>query len=88
MGGRGAGKLRRQKNEQGEVINVTYFWEGATIRLKDQPTGNHRITVRLQVSGNGVSESATAWSGTVYIGEGSQTVVLQGGWGNKLRRIQ
>jgi len=88
VGGKGAGKLRRQKDERGEIINVTYIWEGATIRLEDQPTGNHRLAVRLRVSGNGVNESVTAWSGVVYIGQGDQTVVLRGGWGNKLRRIQ
>ncbi len=88
VGGKGASKLRRQKNDQGEVINVTYFWEGATIRLKNQPTGNHRVRVVLKITGNGVNKSVTAWSGTMYIGEGSQTAVLKGGWGNKLQRIQ
>ncbi len=89
VGGKGASSLRKQKDEQGNVINVTYFWKGVTVRLNNQPTGNHRISIRLKISGNGVNKSTTAWSGAVYIGKGTKTLALKGGWGSsKLRRIQ
>ena len=80
--------MKQQKNEQGEVIKVTYFWKGVTVRLNNQTTGNHRVSVSLKVSGNGVKKSVNAWSGGVHIGGGTSSVVLKGSWGNKLRRIK
>ena len=88
VGGRGAAKLRKQKDEEGNLLNVTYIWGGVTVRMTNVDAGNHRVSVVLRASGNGVSESVTAWSGTVYVGTGTTTVVLKGGWGNKLTRIQ
>ena len=88
IGGRGASSLRKQQDEAGNIINVTYFWKGVTVRLTNQPLGTHRITVVLKVSGNGISQSSTAWSGAVHIGEGSTTIILKGGWGDKLTRVQ
>lgn len=87
-GGRGAAKLRKQTDESGNIINVTYFWGAVTARVTNLEAGNHSITIRLKASGNGVNEAVTSWSGNVYVGNGTTTVVLKGGWGNKLSRIE
>ena len=89
VGGRQASSMKTQKDESGNVLNVTYYWKGAVIRMSNLTTGNHRVTVSLLVSGNGVSKSRTAWSGTVYVGENATaSVVLQGGFGDTLQRAQ
>lgn len=89
VGGRQASSMRIQKDEAGNVLNVTYYWKGATVRMSNLATGNHRVTVSLSVVGSGFNKSRTAWSGTVYVGDGATaTVVLQGGMGETLQRVQ
>jgi len=89
VGGRHASSMRVQKDEAGNILNVTYYWKGATIRMSDLATGSHRITVTLSVVGPGFNKTKTAWSGAVHVGEGAtSTVVLQGGMGETLQRVQ
>lgn len=89
VAGRKASSMRIQNDEAGNVLNVTYFWKGATIRMSNLTTGNHKVSVTITVVGEGFKKSKTAWSGTVYVGEGATaTVVLQGGYGDTLSRVQ
>ena len=89
VGGRKASSMKVQNDETGKLLNVTYFWKGVVIRLTNLTTGNHRISVSVSANGEGFNKSKMAWSGTVYVGEGATaTVVLQGGFGDTLQRVQ
>lgn len=89
IGGRNASSSRAQTDESGNILNYTYYWKGAIIKIRNQPTGNHKVTIKLSVSGAGFKETKTSWSGTVFIEENAETtVVLEGGFGESLHRVQ